>query len=59
MTTTRNRTEARRQRFIGYYIDYLANYDSVGSYAAAYGLTYKTAKYRLALAEKLYQQTAN
>tara|TARA_R110002012_G_C11182829_1_gene557327 strand:- start:256 stop:435 length:180 start_codon:yes stop_codon:yes gene_type:complete len=59
MTTNQTTDEDQRQRFIGYYIDYLANYDSIGSYAAAHKLTYKTAKYRLALAEKLYQQTAN
>ena len=56
-STTQTTSEDRRQRFVRYFIDYLANYESIGSYAAAYGLTYKTAKYRLALAEKLYNET--
>lgn len=42
------------KRFQAYHIDYLANYQSIGSYAAAKGLTYETAKHRLQTAEKVH-----
>jgi hypothetical protein len=42
------------KRFQGYYLDYLIRFDSIGSYAAAYGLTYETAKHRLETAEKVH-----
>ena len=42
------------KRFQAYHVDYLLNYQSVGSYAAAKGLTYETAEHRLQTAEKVH-----
>jgi len=44
------------KRFQAYHIDYLVNYLSIGSYAAAKGITYETAKHRLQTAEKAHDQ---
>ena len=44
------------KRFQGYYLDYLLRFDSIGSYAAAYGLTYETAKHRIETAKKAHNQ---
>ena len=43
-----------QERFQAYYIDYLLNHGTVASYAAAHGLTYKTAKRRLDAARKAF-----
>ena len=45
---------AAEERFQAYYIDYLLNYDSIGSYAAAHGLTYETAKHRIKTGERAH-----
>lgn len=45
---------ATLERFQSYYLDYLLRFDSIGSYAAAYGLTYETAKQRIETAEKVH-----
>ena len=45
---------ATHKRFQAYYIDYLLNYDSIGSYAAAHGLTYETAKHRIKTGERAH-----
>jgi len=45
---------AAQNRFQAYYIDYLLNYDSIGSYAAAHGLTYETAKHRINTGERVH-----
>mgnify|MGYP000031567523 CR=1 FL=1 len=45
---------AAQDRFQAYYIDYLLNYDSIGSYAAAHGLTYETAKHRIKTGERVH-----
>ena len=45
---------AAHKRFQAYYIDYLLNYDSIGSYAAAHKLTYETAKYRIETGERVH-----
>ena len=47
---------AAEKRFQAYHIDYLVNYLSIGSYAAAKGLTYETAKHRLQTAEKVHDR---
>ena len=47
---------ATEKRFQAYHIDYLVNYLSIGSYAAAKGLTYETAKHRLQTAEKVHDR---
>ena len=47
-------TSRETQRFQAYYIDYLLNYDSIGSYAASHGLTYETAKYRIETGERVH-----
>jgi hypothetical protein len=44
------------KRFQGYYLDYLLRFDSIGSYAAAHGLTYETAKHRIDTGEKAHDQ---
>ena len=44
------------KRFQGYYLDYLLRFDSIGSYAAAYGLTYETAQHRIETAKKAHDQ---
>lgn len=46
------------KRFQGYYLDYLIRFYSIGSYAAAYGLTYETAEHRIKLGEQIYNETA-
>jgi len=45
---------ATQNRFQAYYLDYLLNYQSIGSYAAAHGLTYETAKHRIAIGERVH-----
>ena len=51
---------ATQNRFQAYYIDYLLNYDSIGSYAAAHKLTYETAKHRIKTGERVHVSlTAN
>lgn len=47
-----------QERFQSYYIDYLLNHGTVASYAAAHGLTYDTAKQRLAIGRKVYESVA-
>ena len=42
------------KRFQTYYIDYLLNYDSIGSYAASHNLTYETAKHRIKTGERVH-----
>ena len=51
-----NKSQQSRQKFVDYYVDYLINYESIGSYAAHYELTYKTAKYRLQLGEQVFYE---
>tara|TARA_R110002050_G_scaffold193814_1_gene328859 strand:+ start:205 stop:429 length:225 start_codon:yes stop_codon:yes gene_type:complete len=46
------------KRFQGYYLDYLVRFDSIGSYAASYGLTHETAKHRIKLGEQIHNETA-
>ena len=46
-----------RERFQCYYLDYMIRFDSIGSYAAAYGLTYGTAKHRIKLGERIHNET--
>jgi|TARA_R110000744_G_C18884229_1_gene507092 hypothetical protein len=46
------------KRFQGYYLDYLIRFYSIGSYAAAYGLTYGTAEHRIKLGEQIHNETA-
>jgi len=45
---------ATQNRFQAYYLDYLLNYQSIGSYAAAHGLTYETAKHRIATGGRVH-----
>ena len=45
---------AAQNRFQAYYIDYLLNFDSIGSYAAAKDLTYETAKHRIKTGERVH-----
>jgi hypothetical protein len=45
---------AAHKRFQAYYIDYLLNYDSIGSYAAAHKLTYETAQHRIKTGERVH-----
>jgi len=53
-------TSKEIQRFQAYYIDYLLNYDSIGSYAASHKLTYETAKHRIKTGERVHVSlTAN
>jgi hypothetical protein len=47
-------TSRETQRFQAYYIDYLLNYESIGSYAAAHGLTYETAQHRIKTGERVH-----
>lgn len=47
-------TSKETQRFQAYYLDYLLNYDSIGSYAASHGLTYDTAKHRIDTGERVH-----
>jgi hypothetical protein len=49
---------AAHKRFQAYYIDYLLNYDSIGSYAASHGLTYETAKHRIKTGERVLSPLA-
>ena len=51
---TMDKQTAAHKRFQAYYIDYLLNYDSIGSYAASHGLTYETAKYRIETGERVH-----
>jgi len=53
-TARKGSQTATTKCFQGYYLDYLLRFDSIGSYAAAYGLTYETAKQRLETAEKVH-----
>tara|TARA_R110002073_G_scaffold32788_1_gene99043 strand:- start:406 stop:663 length:258 start_codon:yes stop_codon:yes gene_type:complete len=45
-----------RDRFQCYYLDYMIRFDSIGSYAAAYGLTYGTAEHRIKLGERIHNE---
>ena len=45
---------ATQERFQAYYLDYLLHFDSIGSYAAAKGLTYETAKHRIRTGERVH-----
>ena len=61
--TTMDKQTAAHKRFQAYYMDYLLNYDSIGSYAASHKLTYETAKHRIKTGERvqlsmLLKQTA-
>jgi len=47
-------TSRETQRFQAYYLDYLLNYQSIGSYAASHGLTYETAKHRIKMGERVH-----
>ena len=47
-------TSRETQRFQAYYLDYLLNYASIGSYAASHGLTYDTAKHRIKTGERVH-----
>ena len=49
-----------QERFQAYYLEYLLNFDSIGSYAVAKGLTYETAKHRIKTGERVHVSlTAN
>lgn len=52
--TTMDKHTTTLKRFQAYHLDYLLNYQSVGSYAVAKGLTYETAKHRLQTAAKVH-----
>jgi len=45
---------ATQKRFQAYYLDYLLNFDSIGSYAASHKLTYETAKHRIKTGERVH-----
>ena len=49
-----NTQKDTQNRFQAYYLDYLLNYQSIGSYAAAKGLTYETAEHRIKTGEKVH-----
>ena len=49
-----NTQRETQNRFQAYYLDYLLNYDSIGSYAAAHKLTYETAKHRIKTGERVH-----
>ena len=55
-TTNKETPTPSRDRFQCYYLDYMIRFDSIGSYAAAYGLTYGTAEHRIKLGERIHNE---
>ena len=50
--------QQQRERFKGYYLDFLSHFDRLGEYAAYHNLTLETARLRIDIGKRVYKQTA-